>query len=173
METHRGPHPDADSHEPYDPREALADAEATRASLADRLITPWWYHPALGAIMGAIVLVMALDLNVFVRLVVAIVCAAGIGLLVGTYQRVTGLWVDVRNLGSTSVRWWGAYLVMVVVLVGVAMVPSLTNWQIPAWVAVLLAVLIFVGTIILGRQMDEAMRAEIRSGAAPTPRAKR
>ena len=167
MESHTGPRP------AYNPRDALADVAAARSSVADRLITPWWYHPALGVILAALVLVGALDLHNAVRVHVAVACAASIGLLVSAYQRVTGLWVDIRNLGPVSSRWWFAYLAMVVVVVGISLVPSFTDRGLPGWTTALLVVVILVGTIVLGRGMDAAMRAEIRSGAAPTPRAKR
>lgn len=163
MESDSDPRPD------YGPRDALADVAASRAFVADRLITPWWYHPALGAILAAIVLVAALDLNTIVRLVVSLACAVGIGLLVAAYQRATGLWVDIRNLGPVSVRWWLAYVVLVAVVVGTALVPSFTGIILPAWVAVLLTVVVFLGTVVLGRKMDVALRAEIRSGAATAP----
>lgn len=167
MESHNAPGAD------YDPRDALAHVAASRASVADRLVTPWWYHPALGAILAAIVLVSALDLHSIVRLVVSLACAVGLGVLVTTYQRATGLWVDVRNLGPVSLRWWSAYLVMIVVLVGTAMVPSFSDVTLSTWVAVLLATATFIGTVVLGRRIDEAMRAEIRSGDAAAPRAHR
>ena len=167
MESNSGPRPD------YDPRDALADVAASRDSVADRLTTPWWYHPALGAILAAIVLVAALDLNTIVRLVVSLACAVGLGLLVTAYQRATGLWVDIRNLGPVSVRWWLAYVVLIVVVVGTALVPSFTDVSLSVRVAVMLTVVVFLGTVVLGRKMDEAMRAEIRSGAATAPRRRR
>lgn len=143
-----GSAPRHDSHDagPYDPAAALADVDAARRSVADRLITPWWYHPALGVILAAIMLVAALDLHNLVRLPVALAGAVGIGLLIGAYQRTTGLWVDLRNLGPTA-----------------------TDRALPAWLAVLLAAVAVIATIVLGRRVDDAMRAEIRSGAAAIP----
>lgn len=159
--------------ENYDPVTALSDVDAARHSVADRLITPWWYHPALGAIIAAIVLVGALDLPNLVRLPVALLGAVGIGVLVGAYQRLTGLWVDLRNLGSTSRRWWVAYAVIVVVVTGASLVPTVANQALPTWLAILLAVMALVATIVLGRRMDSALREEIRSGVARLPAARR
>ena len=34
---------------------ALDLVAASRAALADRLVTPWWYHPALGVLVGGLV----------------------------------------------------------------------------------------------------------------------
>lgn len=167
METH------SDPEQPYDPRDALADVAASRTSVADRLITPWWYHPALGVILAALVLVGALDAHNAIRLAVALLAAISIGALVGLYQRTTGMWVNLRNLGPASMRWWAAYLALVVVIVGISILPSITDITLPTWGAVLLAATILIGTIILGRRMDEAMRADIRSGASLAPKARR
>ena len=157
----------------YDPHDALADVATTRAAIADRLITPWWYHTALGAILAALVVVGALDLHNAIRLPVALGCAVGIGMLVTAYQCVTGLWVDVRNLGPVSARWWALYAVPALVIVGASLLPSLTHVSFSAGVAASLAAAIFLGTIVLGRKMDAALRAEIRSGAATAPEARR
>ena len=151
---------------PYDPVAALADVDAARRSVAARLITPWWYHPILGAIIAAIVLVGALDLPTLVRLPVALAGAVGIGLLVGIYQRVTGLWVDLRNLGPTSRKWWLAYAAIVAVVVGASLIPTATAGALPSWMAVLLAGVALVATIVLGRGVDSALREEIRTGVA-------
>ena len=62
---------------------------------------------------------------------------------------------------------------MVVVVVGISLVPSFTDRGLPGWTTALLVVVILVGTIVLGRGMDAAMRAEIRSGAATAPEARR
>lgn len=158
---------------PYDPAAALADVDSARRSVAERLITPWWYHPALGGILAAIMLVAALDLHNIVRLVVSLGGAIGIGLLVGAYQRTTGLWVDMRNLGPTSRRWWFAYAVIVLVVTGSSLIPTASGRALPVWLAVLLAAVALVATIVLGRRVDSAMREEIRTGAAALPKARR
>ena len=158
---------------PYDPGAALADVSSARRAVADRLITPWWYHPALGSILAAIMLVAALDLHDAVRLGVSLTGAAGIGLLVAAYQRTTGLWVDARNLGPVSRRWWLAYAVIVAAVAGFSLLPTVSDRALPAWLAVLLAAVALGATIVLGRRVDGAMRAEIRSGAAPAPRPRR
>lgn len=154
----------------YDPAAALADVGAARRAVADRLITPWWYHPALGVIIAAILLVGALDLANLIRLPVALAGAVGIGLLVAAYQRTTGLWVDMRTLGPTSRRWWMAYAAVVLILTVTSLAPTATGRALPTWLAVLLAAAALVATIVLGRRVDDAMRAEIRSGAAAIPR---
>lgn len=163
MESSSGPAPH------YDPREALADVAASRESVADRLVTPWWYHPILGALLSAIVLVHAFDLPTFVQIAVPLVSAVGMGVLVGAYQRVTGLWVDARNLGSTSRRWWLAYAGVVIVVVAVPVATGLTEYRLPFWAALACTAIALGATIVLGRRIDSAMREEIRAGRAPVP----
>ncbi|HJC29823.1 MAG TPA: hypothetical protein H9759_10545 [Candidatus Dietzia intestinipullorum] len=148
----------------YDPRDALADVAASRGSVADRLVTPWWYHPILGALIAAIVLVNALHLSNLVKIVVAVASAAGMGLLVSAYQRLTGLWVDMRHLGPVSRRWWLAYAVVVAVVVAVPLLPAFTDRALPLWLAAVFTGTAFVATIVLGRRIDAAMREEIRAG---------
>lgn len=159
--------------DPYDPTAALADVASARRAVADRLVTPWWYHPALGAILAAIMLVAALDLNNLVRLPVALAGAVGIGMLVGAYQRMTGLWVDMRNLGPRSRSWWLGYAAVILVVTVASLVPTASNEALPAWLALLLAAVALVATVVLGRRIDSAMREEIRSGTAPMPKARR
>lgn len=159
----------SDQPSPYDPQDALADVAASRASVADRLVTPWWYHPILGACIAAIVLVNAFDLVNLVKIVVALAAAASMGLLVGAYQRITGLWVDMRNLGPVSRRWWLAYCGVIFVVVGVPLLPTFTDQALPTWLAIAFTVVAFVATVVLGRRIDSAMREEIRAGRATLP----
>lgn len=153
----------------YGPDDALADVAASRASVADRLVTPWWYHPILGALLAAIVLASALDAATWIALTVTLSCAVGMGLLAGVYQRVTGLWVDLRNTGPRSRRWWLAYAAAVLITIGLAIAPSFTDIAYPVRVAVLIAAVVLAATIILGRRIDSALREEIRSGSASLP----
>lgn len=88
----------------------------------------------------------------------------------GAYRRTTGLWVDMRNLGPTSRTWWLAYAVVVAVATGASLIPTATDRSLPAWLPVLLAAVTVIATIVLGRRVDDAMRAESRSGTAAIPR---
>jgi hypothetical protein len=59
--------------------------------------------------------------------------------------------------------------VVVAVATGASLIPTATDRALPAWLAVLLAAVAVIATIVLGRRVDDAMRAEIRSGAAAIP----
>ena len=160
----------ADQTPSYDARSALDDVATSREAVAERLVTPWWYHPVLGVLLASIVLVNALGLDSWVTIVVPLLAATGMGALAGAYKKATGLWVAPGNTGPRSRAWWSAYAVVVVVAVVLALAPMVTGLAYPTWVAWLLAAAVVVATVVLGRRIDAALRAEIRSGAAPLPR---
>ncbi|KAA0919140.1 hypothetical protein [Dietzia sp. ANT_WB102] len=164
------PRPTSPDPAPYDPTAALADVDSARRAVADRLISPWWYHPTLAVILAAIMLTAALNLPNIVRVPVAVAGAVGIVLLIAGYQRTTGLWVDMRNLGPISRRWWFAYAAVVLVVLVISLWPTATDQALPLWLAILLAVVAIIAQIVLGRRVDDAMRAEIRAGTAVAPR---
>ena len=93
-----------ETHGALDPSGAagqLAGLRADRERLAERVVPPWWYDPALGVVV--FLLVSALSLRdagwwYFVDLAVGIV---GLGVLVHTYRRITGVWVSGLRAGET------------------------------------------------------------------------
>ncbi|HHX85303.1 MAG TPA: hypothetical protein GX694_08245 [Actinomycetales bacterium] len=151
----------------YDPRSALADVATAREAVADRLVTPWWYHPVLGALLAVLVLVNVIEVPTAVALPVILLCAVGFLLLGAAYKKITGMWVDLRNTGPRSRAWWAGYAVVVLVMV---LVPVLFDVRLGLWAGVGVAVVVFAVTVLVGRKIDAELRAEIRSGAAPLPR---
>ena len=89
-----------ETHGALDPTDAagqLAGWRADRERLAERVVPPWWYDPALGVVV--FLLVSALSLRdagwwYFGDLAVGIV---GLGVLVHTYRRITGVWVSISS----------------------------------------------------------------------------
>ena len=150
----------------YDPAAALGDTTAARHRMAERMITPWWYHPVLGLAAGFFALALAWGSGLVVMVGAAAVLGVGFALKY-VYQRMTGLWIGPEQLGPRSGRWfWGYMALLAAVLLFVVFAEDLKapGWTVPAGAAVLL-----VGTIVLGRTMDSRLRAEIRTGAAPQP----
>ncbi len=141
-------------------RAGLAAVVAQREDLATRLVTPWWYHPALGLLEAVLVLCMASGSTLLMFGGLA-VFGAGAGLLVLSYQRLTGLWVSGFRRGPAG-RIAGA----LGALVGASLLAAAfaAQAEAPFWVAVLAAGVVFVGTIVLGRAFDRALRAELRNG---------
>lgn len=138
--------------------EMIADA---RRTLADRLVTPSWYHPVLGAMLAAYVVVVALGTTAL-RLAAVPVFVAGCVLLAKAYQRLTGVWVSGDSAGPA--RPWAYALggVAGVLLLGSLAITWLTRLRWPVWLA---AVVVFVATIVLGRRFDTALRAHLRGQA--------
>lgn len=134
-------------------------AEA-RSAAADKLITPWWYHPSLGLLAaGYVVGLSLLDLKLW--FLVLLPFLAGIFVLMLAYRKHTGVWAE-QNTSGTSKYWMYASGV-VVALAAIAGV--LTNRYTDAiWLVAVIAVVVLVSTVVLGRTYDRVLRADLRSG---------
>ena len=140
-----------------DPLAMIAEA---RAAAADRLVTPWWYHPVLGLLVAGYVVAFSLG-DTLVRSIALLVFLAGVTGLVRAYRRLTGVWLAGHEAGRAS-RWayaMGATIgVLMVVSLVIAWTTSLT-W--PTWV---IAAVVGVAMVVLGRRFDVALRAQLRAG---------
>jgi hypothetical protein len=141
--------------------EALNIIAETRAAAADRLITPWWYHPIFGLLLADYVLGVSLGTTP-AKLTASLVFIAASLALATTYRRLTGVWVSGFDAGPAG-RWAKA----LGALVGIA---ALGGWAIASWTQVTwpvwcLAVLALAGGVVLGRRFDSALRAQLRAGA--------
>lgn len=143
-------------------RAALAAVTNTRSALADRLVTPWWYHPILGGCVGAVVLLLGGVLGA-VGTALLVVPIIGMGALASTYRRLTG--VDLLgNPVSHGSRTRGLIVVLVVgYVLAVAGSFILGGQHEISWIPWVLAVLILILTVLVGRAYDAALRAELRS----------
>lgn len=139
--------------------QALAAIEGARSAAADRLTTPWWYHPVLGLLAAVFVVAYTIGGTV-IMVSVAVVYFLGLGILMGTYKKKTGLWVNGLRAGKAS--WWTLPLV-VIMLGGMGVAYYFhaergLDW--PAWVA---GLIVFVAVNIFGRLFDVALRNDVRS----------
>jgi hypothetical protein len=141
--------------------EQLADIHQARAAVADRLVTPWWYHPALGALLAGYVVGISVG-GTGVKIASGVLFAAAVVALGDVYRRRTGVWVSGFDAGRAS-RWAIALgaLIGAVVLTAWA-TTSYTDLRWPVWV---LAVAGFAGTVVIGRRFDSALRAQLRAAA--------
>ncbi|GLH99449.1 hypothetical protein [Phytohabitans aurantiacus] len=140
-----------------EPLVAIAEA---RSALADRLITPWWYHPALGLLLAGYVVGMGLG-NLAVKLAAAVLFTAGCLALGRAYRRLTGVWISGFDAGRAG-RWGKALGALVgTAAISAWMIEYLTELTWPVWC---LAVVSFAGAVILGRRFDDALRAQLRAG---------
>lgn len=148
-------HPRTAAPTPEDAAAALDLVDQARVDLADRLVTPRWYHPILGLLQSAFV--VSLDLPSPWRFILLILGLAGLGALFRAYTRVTGL-----GTGGDYVKLAGGWVVGLIALVLAAMAAVLFTDQL--WVTVAAAVGVFVATIVFGRQADATVRARLRAG---------
>lgn len=142
-------------------RNALDAIAGARGDAADRLVTPWWYHPVLGLLAAAFVVAITAGGTV-VTISVAIVYFVGLGILMGAYKAKTGLWINGLRAGKAS--WWTVPLMVIMVasMGGAYYLHTEQGLVWPAWVA---GVLVFVAVNVFGRFFDVALRAQLR--AAP------
>lgn len=136
----------------------LDEVRAGRAAAADRLVTPWWYHPALGILLGAYIVALVLGSS-GVRLVAVAVFLVGLVGLMRAYKRLTGVWISGFDAGRAS-RWAYAMGAAVAVAIGLAF------WGYSvfdaAWPVVAAGVLAAVSVVVLGRRFDAELREQLR-----------
>ena len=141
-------------------RLALDVVRQGQTAAADRLVTPWWYHPALGGLVAMLVLACGVDVA-WVVPVAIVLFSLGLGILVGAYRSTTGMWISGHRAGRAS-RWayvLGALCAGCVLVSFVARETEASAWL--SWVAAATA---FVGTVIIGRRFDTELRDQIRRG---------
>jgi len=132
---------------------ALAEG---RAALADRVVTPWWYHPAL-AVLVAIFLASQGAQQWWV-IGFAIYCAGLVG-LVTAYRNLTGVWVSSWDLPNGR----GVLIGVVAVLLAGFTVSLVTRFGLLPWWSALLSGLgcgLFVWWI--GPQVDSMCRDQVQ-----------
>lgn len=141
---------------------ALSEAAAARKRLAERIYTPWWYHPILGLLLGALV-VQAGGVLGRPGMFLIPVTILGIFALGRIYRRLSG--VDLYGSGSPDGGRRGRLLLAIYVLVltvGFANVVVLSHVLGLGWTVWLFAILVAVGTIVIGRTYDGYLRAQLR-----------
>lgn len=142
-----------------DPQEALNQVAEANRSVADRLITPIWYHPVLGLLAGGFVVAYSLG-STPVRVIDMVVYLAGILALKEAYQRITGVWISGFRAGRASI-WAAALGVTMGLSFLAAMILAGTTDRVPPVVGV--GVVLLVATVVIGRRFDEAVRQQLRS----------
>ncbi|WP_336706671.1 hypothetical protein [Oerskovia sp. USHLN155] len=144
-------------------REALASLRADDATLAERLVTPRWYYPLLGAIVAVIIVSQALPSPA--SLILLPVAILALPALVVVHRRRHGLWFSLPA-GPRSRR---VYRIMMMILVPcfVAMVVVKVTPVPYGWV-LLPAAVGLVTPLVLGPRYDELFRQELAGTSAGT-----
>lgn len=141
---------------PADARRALLDLEDDGATLAARVVTPWWYHPAVGGIVAVVVCVQALPFPW--SLVVLPLAVLGLPGVVVAYRRRYGVWVA-EPAGPLSRRLYRAMIATFLLSFAAALVVRYTTVP-DVWV-LLPAAAAFVAAVVLGPWYDDALRREL------------
>lgn len=129
------------------------------ASLAQRIVTPWWYHVALGLIAAAMVAAQMMP-GASGVIVIALGVVA-LPLLMFIYARIYGI-SSTDPAGPRSRR---ILIGCIVVLVGSMLAALVLKFSgVPTWWGWLPAAFAFVGTIVMGRLYDDVLRAELAAG---------
>lgn len=137
-------------------RDALAALEQDGPKLAARVITPWWYHPALG--LSAAALVISQLLPVVPAIVLVAAAIAVIPVIVIVYRRQYGVSVS-QPAGRRS----RAVLVALFVMLATVFIAAvlMRMGELSPWWGAVAASVAFAGTVILGRSYDSAFRADL------------
>ena len=144
--------------DPQGAADALDLVKSTRSELADRLITPWWYHPILG-LMAAWVIAAPATHSIVVWYAAMALFAVGCGLLARTYRAKTGVWVSGTNAGTAS-RWAWALALVLVAAGGFSALAAILFDAWPVSIAVALAQIPV--TVLIGRRFDDVLRRQLR-----------
>lgn len=147
MENHTGP---------AEARAALDSLDSDGARLAARVVTPWWYHPILGAIVAVIVAAQALPGTWSVTLPPVSIIA--ILLLMHAYKKHSGV-ATTQPAGPRSKRLLLVTAGIMILALTSAVALKLTGSS-PWWVMISAAIAA-LATVVLGRRYDAALRAEL------------
>jgi hypothetical protein len=132
---------------------SLDEMALARAGIATRVVTPWWFHPMLGLLVGQHVLVQGVDNRNWTlpSFLVFVIGATG---LVLVSRAITGVSVATPRGPRTRDLMGLRVLVPVACIWTAALVGGL-------WFAVPASLVATAATIVLGRRFDTALRDEL------------
>jgi hypothetical protein len=82
----------------------IVAVRAGRSAAADRLVTPWWYHPILGLLMAGLLVAYGIG-SMWVVGATLVIFLAGLAALVSAYRNQTGVWVSGSARSGTCWEW--------------------------------------------------------------------
>ena len=139
----------------------LAAVSASRRKLAERIHTPWWYHPALGVLAGLLVLVIGGSIGYGLIVMPLILLGTfGLGFL---YRHLAG--VDLRGPKAPDGGKRGRVILTIFVTslaVCGAFAYLLGHEFELGWAPWVLAAVALTTTITAGRAYDGSLRTQLR-----------
>src|SRR4051812_20062510 len=94
----------------------LTALRAAREQMAERVVPPWWYDPALGVVVFLLVSAVSLRDAGWWYFAALGAGLAGLWALVTAYKRITGVWVSGLRRGRTARVIWVWFAVYAVVV---------------------------------------------------------
>ena len=149
----------------YTAQSALSDVEATRRTLADRVVAPWWYAPTIGVPMGLMVGAIALDAPFPTVLLLTVLLLVAIAVAVSIFLRQRGVWVSFQQAGRRGRTVW--IVTGVLTLIGVVVALQGMRQSLPVALGIALGIGVAVVYTVGGWLTDRAIRADLleRAGA--------
>ncbi|GAA2130922.1 hypothetical protein [Glycomyces algeriensis] len=148
---------------PQEAQAALAAVDESRSDIADRLITPWWYHPVLGVLIGGLITVATIGVAFPTLIGVLAVYAVGVYLLMSAYRRKTGVWMNGFGGGPRARR---SLVLLFATTLLIAIAGSVFSMGLEIrWTAVLTGLAVALTMTFWGRRYDALLRAELRETA--------
>jgi hypothetical protein len=148
---------------PEEAQAALAAVDQSRSDIADRLITPWWYHPVLGVLVGGLITVATIGVSFQVLLGVLGAYAVGVYLLMSAYRRKARVWMNGFGGGPRARR---SITLMAAVTIAITIAGSVFSTGLEIrWTALLTGLAVAVTVTIWGRHYDNVLRAELRESS--------
>lgn len=143
-------------------REALDGLREDGVVLSERVVTPWWYHPALGIAVAVIVTAQVLPPASRFPLLASGVLA--MPALAAIYRRRYGVQIS-GPTGPRSRRMLTGVLAFLLAVLAVGVGIAFAGAP-PVWI-LLPAVTSLIGVALLGRRYDRALRADLADPPGP------
>ena len=139
----------------------LAAVSASRRKLAERIYTPWWYHPALGALAGLLVLASGGSIGYgLVVMPLILLGAFGLSLL---HRHLSGVELRGPTAPDGGRRGRVVLTIFVISLVVCGAFAYLLARELGlSWAPWALAAVALTTTITAGRAYDGSIRAQLR-----------
>ena len=142
-------------------RAALEGVRAARGLVADRVRSPWWYHPALGISFAFAFATVSISWGLIPYGVII-----GLSLvptvLTLAVKRTTGVAIDryMATPGARRESYVYSLLFVLLIAAGLAL-----EWAADLrWSMAGCGVLVLVLTVVMGRRIEEALALDLRAG---------
>lgn len=145
--------------------DALHEVATARRRLAERLYTPWWYHPVLGLLLGTLVLQLGGALGRPAMFLIPVL-VLGIIVLGRIYRRLSGIDLygnEAPDGGQRGRSLLAIYVCGIIICFATGFL--LGNQLGIAWTPWVIAAILVAGTVVVGRRYDGLLRTQLRSAA--------